>query len=219
MHPFHSPFGLREHAPRPETRVDAVPLVSALLLALLLALAGSRFIFAPGLTVDIRAGAGDGGGVTLNLPRALDSAPPLPGVATAATLTVPAQVVGGGASATPTIPITPIVPSASSAATSAASANASPAAQPALLTARSDKMVFFGGRMFPQDDAALRVALRKAALASGDPAPVLLLKMDRAVSVSRFFQLKDYAEAAGFAKIQIAGEDKRSPRQTNEPAQ
>jgi biopolymer transport protein ExbD len=157
--------------------MDALPLVGVLLLALLLGLAASRFIFAPGLTVDLTAAAvaaanGDttAAPATLELPR---SPTALQGVPTDATLTVPA-------------------------------------ARPVLLSAHSNTMVFFEGRMFPEKDSSLRAALAKTVQKSKSETPTLLVRMDGSVTMRRFFQLKSYAEEAGFVKIQIAGEDNRS---------
>jgi biopolymer transport protein ExbD len=63
-------------------------LVSALLLAMLLSMAGSRFLFAPGISVELRnPAAGDLPSLAPVLPRANSV---LPGVPTSATLTVPA---------------------------------------------------------------------------------------------------------------------------------
>jgi biopolymer transport protein ExbD len=173
MNPFHSPFGLRERVKRPDTHTDALPLIGAVLLAILLGLAGSRFIFAPGLTVDLAAvtnSAEAAAPAKLELPR---SPVKLQGVPTDATLTVPAP-------------------------------------RPVLLTAHSDTMVFFEGRMFPQKDSSLRAAMADAVQKSKSATPTLLVRMDGSVTMRRFFQLKSYAEEAGFVKIQIAGEDNRS---------
>lgn len=178
MHPLHSPLGLNERVKRPDTRMDTLPLIGVLLLAMLLGIAESRFIFAPGLTVDLTAtasGTADAP-VALELPR---SPSVLQGVETDATLTVPAP-------------------------------------RPVLLTAHSDTMVFFEGRMFPQRDSNLREAMAAIVRESKSAMPTLLLRMDGSVTMRRFFQLKSYAEEAGFVKIQIAGEDPRSAQIPNE---
>ena len=64
---------------RPDTALDATALATALLIALMLAtLAGSRFIFAPGLTVGVSG--------TLSLPVAKSDK--LPGAVTTDTVTI-----------------------------------------------------------------------------------------------------------------------------------
>ncbi|MDR3229686.1 MAG: biopolymer transporter ExbD [Puniceicoccales bacterium] len=94
---FHSPLGLRERAPQPETRIDVLPLVSACLIALMLSLAGSRFIFAPGLFTELDVGTASAkppdktegaapAPMRLDLPRSSQSA--LPGAMTDVTLVV-----------------------------------------------------------------------------------------------------------------------------------
>ncbi|MDR2844816.1 MAG: biopolymer transporter ExbD [Puniceicoccales bacterium] len=94
MFPLHSPLGLRERLPVPETRVDTLPMITVLLIAILLPLAGSAFIYAPGLTVALTDEVeGDAGAAVTALPSSLQ----LPrstqgqqtGVRTQATLTVP----------------------------------------------------------------------------------------------------------------------------------
>lgn len=50
---FYSPLGLRASQSKPGTRLDAVPLVTVLLIAVLFTLLESRFIYAPGLTVSL----------------------------------------------------------------------------------------------------------------------------------------------------------------------
>ncbi|MDR2863922.1 MAG: hypothetical protein LBV54_08680 [Puniceicoccales bacterium] len=187
MNSFHSPLGLRARLQDPETRADALPLVTVLLLAILFTLAGSRFIYAPGLTMALGA-APD----ALEMPR---SATPLPGEMTHATL---------------------IAPKATNAA----------ADFPAhMLTATSDTLVFFNGMPFARLDSALQQAMANAVskakeeaaqrVPEGEKIPsapvILLLKIDRSVTMQRFFQLSDYAREAGFSHVQVASED-RSPQ-------
>ncbi len=90
MHPFHSPIGLRKRVPTPDTRMDTLPLVTVLLLAIVLSLAGSRFLYSPGLTMVLDHSTNPS--VPLQLPSSLplpvSSIAPLPGTATDATLTV-----------------------------------------------------------------------------------------------------------------------------------
>ncbi len=89
---FHSPLGLAQRVSKPDTRLDALPLVTVLLLAGMLSLAGSRFLFSPGLTVELnaRTATGETGGknapATLSLPRSISGK--LPGIATGSTMTV-----------------------------------------------------------------------------------------------------------------------------------
>jgi biopolymer transport protein ExbD len=70
-------------------------------------------------------------------------------------------------------------------------------------------MVFFEGRMFPQSDAGLLEAMRKA-VRDSEGSPVLLLKADASVSSGRLDQLIDYAREAGFVRVLKAREDSRS---------
>lgn len=53
MKNFSSPLGLREKIQQPSRHLEWVPLVDGLLIALLIALLSSRFIFAPGLTLNL----------------------------------------------------------------------------------------------------------------------------------------------------------------------
>jgi biopolymer transport protein ExbD len=170
---IHSPLGLVDRLHPPDTRLDALPLFTVLLIAIMLSFASSRFIYAPGLTVSLHNNSVATVGPhtnSLNLPR---SNVRLSGEMTGATLVVP------------------------------------------MLTARSDTMVFFNGRMFSATDLALRRAMAKAA----EKSSVLLLKMDRSVTMDRYFVLCDYAREAGFAKIQIAGESNAVHRSPLPPSQ
>jgi biopolymer transport protein ExbD len=60
-----SPLGLTRHLRRPDLRLELVPCLNVLLVAWMLTLLGSRFIYAPGIAVSL-----DGGGITL--PNTLD---------------------------------------------------------------------------------------------------------------------------------------------------
>ena len=53
-----SPFNLRERLRDPDSRIGVVPLASVLLVAFFLFAMTSKYVFAPGLTVDL---SGDGG--------------------------------------------------------------------------------------------------------------------------------------------------------------
>jgi biopolymer transport protein ExbD len=163
--PIHSPLGLASRLRPPETNIEVLPLASVLLIALLLGVVGSRFIYAPGLTVSLHndPSAAVPRHDSLALPRSTGR---LAGAMTGATLIVP------------------------------------------MLSARSDAMVLFDGRMFLTTDASLRQAMKNAA----EKSPVLLLKMDNSVTMDRYFLLCDYAREAGFAQIQIAGESRAAPR-------
>ncbi|MDR2430029.1 MAG: hypothetical protein LBD14_03900 [Puniceicoccales bacterium] len=182
MSSFHSPLGLHARLSPPDRRVDSVPLVTVLLVAVLFTLTGSTFLLPPGLTVAMNKEEGNASAtaLSLTLPRS-GSLAPLPGVRAGAVLTAPVSQT---------------------------------------LTAKSDALVIFNGRIFPQTDKALRHALgvearRLAAEApqagEGKTAPatpiILLLKMDASVSMQRFFQLCAYASEAGFSHVQIAAED------------
>ncbi|MGN0835508.1 MAG: ExbD/TolR family protein [Candidatus Spyradosoma sp.] len=56
-----SPFNLRERLRNPDSRIGVVPLASVLLVAFFLFAMTSKYVFAPGLTVDL---AHDGGNAT-----------------------------------------------------------------------------------------------------------------------------------------------------------
>ena len=181
---FHSPLGLRAKLSSPDRRVDTVPLVTVLLVAVLFTLTGSSFLFPPGLTVSMGREAESTAAPTLslNLPRSGTLAP-LPGTRVSAVLTAPVSQT---------------------------------------FTAKSDALVIFNGRIFPQTDKALRLALAAEAKRLAAEAPqtaenkksptrppplILLLKMDASVTMQRFFQLCGYASEAGFSHVQIAAED------------
>lgn len=153
--------------------MDTLPLFTVLLLALLLTLAGSRFIYAPGLLASLEdetaAGTVTGGAIATTgattgaapapvLPRS--TSPALAGVATQATL---------------------------------------------VLTTRAD-MAFFDGRRYRIEGDELAKALAAAA----GRWPVLLLKLDRTVTVDRLVRLLDIARDAGFRQVNFAAEDARS---------
>ncbi|MGA2052907.1 MAG: hypothetical protein ABSH19_06320, partial [Opitutales bacterium] len=53
-----SPLGLIRHVRRPDLRLEVVPWLNVLLVGWLLSLLGSRFVYAPGLAVDIGHGTG-----------------------------------------------------------------------------------------------------------------------------------------------------------------
>jgi len=79
------PLGLTRHLRRPDLRLEVVPWLNVLLVGWLLSLLGSRFVYAPGLAVNLPAG-------TASLPTQLDlpvlAGGPLPGRAADAVLTV-----------------------------------------------------------------------------------------------------------------------------------
>lgn len=54
------PLGLHKHLSQPSRGLDIVPLFDVLLIALMLTLLGSRFIFAPGVSVDLPQAATTG---------------------------------------------------------------------------------------------------------------------------------------------------------------
>jgi biopolymer transport protein ExbD len=80
-----SPLGLTRHLRRPDVRLEPVPWLNVLLVGWLLSLLGSRFVYAPGLAVDL-------GHVSGTLPQQLNlpvvSGSPLPGLPANAVLTV-----------------------------------------------------------------------------------------------------------------------------------
>jgi biopolymer transport protein ExbD len=83
--PLTSPLGLTRHIRRPDLRLEAVPWLNVMLVAWLLSLLGSRFIYAPGLAVDLGHASGSPPS-QLNLP--VVSGSPLPGLPANAVLTV-----------------------------------------------------------------------------------------------------------------------------------
>lgn len=59
------PLGLHQHLTRPSLNLEVVPLFDVLLIALMLTLLSSRFIFAPGVAVELpRADAASAGAVS-----------------------------------------------------------------------------------------------------------------------------------------------------------
>lgn len=80
-----APFGLAERIRKPDMGIDAAALGTVLLIALMLGLlVGSRFVYAPGVTVDFTS---DGKPASLNLPAAAPGVR-LAGAMTSETLTV-----------------------------------------------------------------------------------------------------------------------------------
>jgi biopolymer transport protein ExbD len=83
--PLTSPLGLTRHLRRPDLRLEAVPWLNVLLVAWLLSLLGSRFVYAPGLAVDLGHAYGSPP-PQLNLP--VVSGGPMPGLPANAVMTV-----------------------------------------------------------------------------------------------------------------------------------
>src|ERR1700722_6434880 len=84
--PLTSPLGLTRHIRRPDLRLEAVPWLNVLLVAWLLSLLGSRFVYSPGLAVDLGPAVGSLP-QQLNLP-VVSGSPPLSGLPANAVLTV-----------------------------------------------------------------------------------------------------------------------------------
>lgn len=53
MRSFPSPFALKKYLKSPDLKLDPLPLVDLCLIALFFVLLGSRFIFSPGVTLDL----------------------------------------------------------------------------------------------------------------------------------------------------------------------
>lgn len=87
-----APFGLSERIRKPDTDLDATATGTILLIALMLvSLVGSRFVYAPGLSVDFSAGSA-APVAPLNLPAAAPGVR-LAGARTSETLIVPAPIL------------------------------------------------------------------------------------------------------------------------------
>jgi biopolymer transport protein ExbD len=80
-----SPLGLTRHVRRPDLRLEVVPWLNVLLVAWLLSLLGSRFVYAPGLAVDLGHGSSP---LPVQLVLPTLSGGPLPGSPADAVLTV-----------------------------------------------------------------------------------------------------------------------------------
>lgn len=65
---FSQPLGLHKHLKTPGQSLEVVPLFTVLLLALMMTLLGSRFIFAPGLTVELPRAASSAASQSVVLP-------------------------------------------------------------------------------------------------------------------------------------------------------
>lgn len=158
-----SPFRLKERLREQlDSRIDAVPLFNVLLIAVLLTLTGSRFIFAPGVPLVLNGTASSVAAVPLK--NAPDSA---------AEMRLPyAGTMLRGEETT------------------------------SVLTVKSDSMFIFDGHIY--DDLAEVFAAKISSAA--EPRGVLLVKLDRAVSVQGLFRIAELAGEAGFSSLQIAGE-------------
>lgn len=152
-----------------EARLESVPLFNVLLIAVLLMLTGSRFVFAPGLPIALSPDASgefsktvSGGTPELVLP---ETATVLPGVATSSVLTV-----------------------------------------------KSDSMFVFDGHIYDRLEDVF--SEKNRLLVERESNGILLVKLDRAVSVQGLFKIAELAGKAGFSSLQIAGESP-SYRPTN----
>lgn len=73
----------------------------------------------------------------------------------------------------------------------------------AVLTLRPNMILFDGAR---QSRSQLEESLRRYIRERSHPAPVLLVKMDREVSMGQFLEISEIARVAGFERIQVAAE-------------
>jgi len=190
---FCSPLGLARQIPVPNARMDALPLASVLLITLLMALAGARFIYEPGIAIALDDDANATGADKTSLTAAASAG-------NAANTGTADSNAGNALGIAATAPSTFALPRSSSAALPGMPGGAS-----LVLTTRAD-LAFFNGRRYRMDGRELRDALRTAALES----PVLLLKLDKAVTIDRLVLLLDAARDAGFLHVNLAAEDARS---------
>jgi biopolymer transport protein ExbD len=80
------PLDLQSRLTPPDKRLDPVPLLDILLIAVLMISLSSRFLYAPGLTIDLEGNTPGQPAWTLDLPTASQGI--MPGQPTTATLTV-----------------------------------------------------------------------------------------------------------------------------------
>ncbi len=73
-----------------------------------------------------------------------------------------------------------------------------------VFTMRNDHQFLYDGQIFSSVQAALPPQAAGTTIDRG----ALLVKIDRAVTVQGLFEIVDAAKAAGFTKIQLAGEEK-----------
>lgn len=156
--PFHLKERLREQL---DSRIDAVPLFNVLLIAVLLTLTGSRFIFAPGVPL-VLSGDASAAVPPKNAPAAAGMRLPYAGT-----------LLRGEETSS-------------------------------VLTVKSDSMFIFDGHIY--DDLEEAFASKIAPAAAEPRGGVLLVKLDRAVSVQGLFRIAELAGKAGFSSLQIAGE-------------
>jgi biopolymer transport protein ExbD len=172
---FHSPLGLRERAPAPSAQIDFLPVAAVLLIALLLSLAGSRFIYAPGLLVQLDDDAGEAAGAGTGV----------------------AGTSAGATAAAPAAAVHLELPRSKQRALGGALTDAT-----LVVTTRSD-MAFFDGRRYRVDSPELRDAFAAAVKQHGRDS-VLLLKADKTLTLERITLLGDFAREAGFKKVLLA---------------
>lgn len=205
------PLGLHKHLTQPSRGLDIVPLFDVLLIALMLTLLGSRFIFAPGISVELPRGG------------VVGSAPMEPGASMAVlTLLKDNSLIYGGrllsvenfereaqnrqlAIAAQTggslygVGVQSAVGALSGAAQTGGSAQA------------TDAGAQDGVKLANATDAANTAGLANSA---GDPAPaaarVLLIKSDVSVNTGTLLRVMNAARAAGYDRVQIAEQTGRS---------
>lgn len=153
---------------RLDARIEAVPLFNVLLLAVLLTLTGSRFIFAPGVPL------------VLDESRVAGTQKKTPASSAAGTqLTAGLQLPRSG------VPLRGAETSA-------------------VLTVKSDTMFIFDGHIYESLDDIF--SEKNPFAPPREERGVLLVKLDRAVSVQGLFKIAELAGKAGFSSLQIAGE-------------
>ena len=135
-----SPLNLQSHLKEPSDTLDVAALFNVLLIICLLFLLSSRFIVAPGMTIDLPSSGHR----------------EVKGVLTAG----------------------------------------------AVLTAKSDNLFLFEGNVCTLE--ALPKILNNYIPSLTDASSILLVKLDRNVSVQAFVQVADMARDAGFSQVQIA---------------
>ena len=146
------PLNLRANITTADTRLDWVACLNVMLVGLLLFFLGSRYIYAPGMLVNVSGAPA--------LPERLD----LPAL-------------------------------------SQSSPGVSPSAVATVLTVQRDNVFLYEGGIHSFNTLERALAAKK-----GDPAPVLLVKADRDVSMQTFVEVCALAHRAGFAAVQVAVE-------------
>jgi biopolymer transport protein ExbD len=143
---FTASFGLLERLKRPQIKVDLIPVLDLMLLALLISLLFTRFVMLPGVRVNLPE---------TDLRMQHD------------------------------------------------------ASEVAVLTIGNQGMLFFAGSVYGH--ASIERAFRKYLEDRDEEASILLVKAEAAMELQLFLDLCRMAQLAGFAEVQIAGDQVEAP--------